>query len=91
MFSRVTDASKLALAYAVHRLRIGGFQLFDTQFLTPHLASLGGQEVPRAEYQGLLASALEGSADFDPPGYSPSAGDVAAGASGSTQDSTQTS
>ncbi|RYI22570.1 MAG: leucyl/phenylalanyl-tRNA--protein transferase, partial [Acetobacteraceae bacterium] len=71
MFSRVTDASKLALAFAVHRLRVGGFRLFDTQFLTPHLASLGGQEVTRAEYQGLLAFALEGSAEFDPPGYSP--------------------
>ena len=95
MFSRVTDASKLALAHAVHRLRAGGFRLFDTQFLTPHLASLGGKEVIRAEYHDLLADALDHTASFDPDGYSFSAGaaspSAAAGASGSTQDKTQTS
>lgn len=93
MFSRRTDASKVALAYAVDRLRAGGFRLFDTQFLTPHLASLGGREIPRAEYHRQLAEALGEVAAFDPPGYSPSAGSVAsgAGASGRTQDSTQTS
>lgn len=95
MFSRTTDASKLALAFAVHRLRAGGFRLFDTQFLTPHLASLGGQEIPRADYHRLLAEALQHTAQFDPPGYSPSAGSVSGaasvGASGKTQDSTQTS
>ena len=91
MFSEVTDASKLALAHAVHRLRAGGFRLFDTQFLTPHLASLGGQEIPRAEYHRQLALALQQSASFDPPGYSPSAGAVSAAASGRTQDNTQTS
>ena len=46
----------MALAYAVHRLRAGGFRLFDTQFLTPHLASLGGSEIPRAEYHRRLAA-----------------------------------
>ena len=91
MFSRATDASKLALAYAVHRLAAGGFRLFDTQFLTPHLASLGGQEIARADYHRMLALALQHGATFDPPGYSPSAGAVSAGVSGSTQDSTQTS
>jgi leucyl/phenylalanyl-tRNA--protein transferase len=93
MFSRRTDASKVALAYAVHRLRAGGFRLFDTQFLTPHLASLGGVEIARADYHHRLADALDHRANFDPPGYSPSAGAVAssAGASGSTQVSTQTS
>ena len=96
MFSCVTDASKLALAYTVHRLRAGGFRLFDTQFLTPHLASLGGQEITRATYHRLLEDALANVASFDPPGYSPSsvevsAGGAAAGASGSTQDKTQTS
>ncbi|WP_276607133.1 leucyl/phenylalanyl-tRNA--protein transferase [Rhodobacter sp. SY28-1] len=93
MFSRRTDASKVALAHAVHRLRAGGFRLFDTQFLTPHLASLGGKEIPRAEYHRLLAEAVANSAAFDPAGYSPSAGSVAsgAGASGRTQDRTQTS
>jgi leucyl/phenylalanyl-tRNA---protein transferase len=93
MFSRKADASKVALAYAVHRLRAGGFQLFDTQFLSPHLASLGGQQIPRSEYHRRLAEALGTSATFAPPGYSPSSGAVAAsaGASGNTQDSTQTS
>jgi leucyl/phenylalanyl-tRNA--protein transferase len=93
MFSRQTDASKVALAHAVHRLRAGGFRLFDTQFLTPHLASLGGKEIPRAEYHRLLAEALDARADFDPPGYSPSAGAVASSgaASGNTQVRTQTS
>lgn len=99
MFSRRTDASKLALAYAVHRLRAGGFTLFDTQFLTPHLASLGGIEIPRAEYQRRLSEALSRNARFDPEGYCPSPPDVAgsstgasgAGKSGVTQRSTQTS
>ena len=95
MFSRVTDASKLALAYTTHRLRAGGFRLFDTQFLTPHLASLGGKEITRADYHERLAEALGHTASFDPPGYSPSSVEVSAGASagapGSTQDSTQTS
>jgi leucyl/phenylalanyl-tRNA---protein transferase len=72
MFSRRTDASKIALAYLVHRLRAGGFTLFDTQFLTPHLASLGGVEIARAQYHRLLADALGRTAQFDPPGYSPS-------------------
>jgi leucyl/phenylalanyl-tRNA--protein transferase len=91
MFSLATDASKVALAYAVHRLRAGGFRLFDTQFLTPHLASLGGQEIPRATYHRLLAEALGTSAHFAPIGYSPSAGAVSVGVSGNTHDSTQTS
>ena len=93
MFSRATDASKIALAHAVHRLRAGGFRLFDTQFLTPHLASLGGRELPRSEYHRLLEDALGRSARFYPPEFSPSPSEVAgsAGASGSTQDRTQTS
>ncbi|MBN8630829.1 MAG: leucyl/phenylalanyl-tRNA--protein transferase [Rhodobacterales bacterium] len=91
MFSRATDASKIALAWTVHRLRAGGFRLFDTQFLTPHLASLGGREVARADYQRLLTNALDHSAQFAPPGYSPSAGAVSGAAAGRTQDSTQTS
>ncbi len=69
MFSRRTDASKIALAYLVHRLNAGGFNLFDTQFLTPHLASLGGVEIPRHAYRALLATAVEQAATFDPPGY----------------------
>ena len=65
MFSRRTDASKIALAYLVHRLRLGGFSLFDTQFLTDHLASLGAVEIPRAAYRKQLAEALQSPADFN--------------------------
>lgn len=89
MFSHRTDASKIALAHAVHRLRAGGFSLFDTQFLTPHLASLGAVEITRAAYHQRLAAALAAPASFFPPGYSPSPSAVAA--SGRMQDRTQTS
>lgn len=71
MFSRRTDASKVALAYLVDRLRQGGFRLFDTQFLTPHLASLGAVEISRAEYRRRLAEALEMTADWAAPGAPP--------------------
>ena len=64
MFSRATDASKIALAYLIDRLRLGGFQLFDTQFITPHLASLGAVEISRAEYHDRLASAMTQTADI---------------------------
>lgn len=67
MFSHRTDASKIALAYLVDRLRQGGFRLFDTQFLTPHLASLGAVEIPRAAYLARLAEAIAAEADFDGP------------------------
>ncbi len=76
MFSRRTDASKLALAWLVHRLRAGGFRLLDTQFLTPHLASLGGIEIPRKAYQALLVDALEQVAEFNPMGYSATSSSV---------------
>lgn len=71
MFSRRSDASKIALAWLVHRLRAGGFTLFDTQFLTPHLASLGAIEVSRADYHLRLQDALSRQARFAPPGYAP--------------------
>jgi leucyl/phenylalanyl-tRNA--protein transferase len=64
MFSRATDASKAALAHLVVRLRAGGFQLLDTQFLTAHLARFGGHEVKRAQYMGALDSALRQPADW---------------------------
>lgn len=67
MFSRRTDASKVALAHLVARLRSRGFTLFDTQFLTPHLASLGGTEVDRATYRRLLGHALRQEADWGAP------------------------
>ncbi len=58
MFSRQTDASKVALVHLVARLKAGGFTLLDTQFLTPHLASLGAIEIPRARYLAKLNEAL---------------------------------
>ncbi|ARU01341.1 leucyl/phenylalanyl-tRNA--protein transferase [Yoonia vestfoldensis] len=64
MFSRATDASKVALAYLLHNLRGSGFTLFDTQFLTPHLPSLGAVEIPRAQYHRMLAAAVAQSARF---------------------------
>lgn len=76
MFSRATDASKIALAYLMHRLIAGGYRLFDTQFLTPHLQSLGAVEISRADYHQLLSSALKANATFDPDGYSPTASGV---------------
>ncbi len=64
MFSRVRDASKVALVHLVARLNAGGFQLLDTQFLTDHLASLGAIEIPREEYLARLDRALRIRADF---------------------------
>ena len=76
MFSAESGGSKVALAYLVHRLRSGGFRLFDTQFLTPHLASLGAVEVPRDDYHRMLTQAISLPARFDPPGYSAGAASV---------------
>lgn len=58
MFSRATDASKVALAWLVARLRAGGFTLLDCQFMTDHLASLGATDVPRKAYLAALSAAL---------------------------------
>ena len=58
MFHRRTDASKMAMAQLVERLNAGRFVLLDTQFITPHLESLGGVEIPRAEYEDRLGQAL---------------------------------
>jgi leucyl/phenylalanyl-tRNA--protein transferase len=62
MFSRTTDASKVALAWLVARLKVGNFTLLDCQFMTDHLASLGAVSVPRATYVALLSVALGGGA-----------------------------
>lgn len=64
MFTRVRDASKCALAALVARLRVGGFVLLDTQFLTEHLAGLGAIEVTARNYRAQLAAATGVSADF---------------------------
>jgi leucyl/phenylalanyl-tRNA---protein transferase len=58
MFSTMTDASKVALAWLVARLKVGHFTLLDCQFMTTHLASLGARTVSRDQYIGLLSSAL---------------------------------
>jgi leucyl/phenylalanyl-tRNA--protein transferase len=72
MFSKARDASKIALVYLVARLKFGGFELLDTQFLTGHLARFGAIEVRRAEFQRLLEAAL----------YCPKMGNVEGGGAG---------
>ncbi len=64
MFSRATDASKVALVHLVARLNAGGFQLLDAQFMNPHLKTLGAIVISKADYRELLPSAIEASADF---------------------------
>ncbi len=64
MFHRERDASKVALAHLVARLRRGGFKLLDTQFVTEHLAQFGALEVPRREYKQLLRDALDAPGDW---------------------------
>ncbi|WP_297490486.1 leucyl/phenylalanyl-tRNA--protein transferase [Acidocella sp.] len=64
MFSTATDASKVALVHLVARLRLSGFTLLDTQFLTAHLSRFGAVEVPRNAYHEMLADALEVPARF---------------------------
>jgi leucyl/phenylalanyl-tRNA--protein transferase len=66
MFSRRSDASKVALAYLVAMLRRDGFTLFDAQFLTGHLARLGAVEVPRRRYHAMLRQALGVRAELSP-------------------------
>ena len=61
MFSRMTDASKVALAWLVARMKTGGYTLLDCQFMTPHLATLGATTVTRKAYVALLSVALGGS------------------------------
>lgn len=64
MFSHQRDASKVALVHLAARLRAGGFQILDTQFLTPHLAQFGGLEISRARYRQLLARTIHQICDF---------------------------
>ncbi|MFK7745117.1 MAG: leucyl/phenylalanyl-tRNA--protein transferase [Roseobacter sp.] len=72
MFSRRTNASKIALACLVDRLLDGGFILFDTQFLTEHLASLGAIEISRRDYHRALDQATQRPASYlNPPLRSP--------------------
>jgi len=66
MFSRVRDASKVALVHLVLRLRLGGFRLLDTQFVTRHLERFGAVEISRAEYRQRLTRAIAVPARFYP-------------------------
>jgi leucyl/phenylalanyl-tRNA---protein transferase len=94
MFSRQRDASKVALVELAARLRAGGYQLMDTQFVTDHLRRFGATEIPRAAYRALLRDAIEASATFygdrgGVPSLTPWS--AAAGSIGSSQSTTQTS
>jgi leucyl/phenylalanyl-tRNA--protein transferase len=80
MFSRVTDASKVALVHLVARLRYGRYRLLDTQFVTPHLVQFGAIEITRARYHRLLEEALRYRGVF--PRDLPGAAGGAAGAAG---------
>lgn len=86
MFSRATDASKMALVELVGRLRAGGFVLLDTQFLTEHLQRFGGVEISRGEYLKRLRAALDLPARFptEPYPFWPSVVAGAGGGSGSS-------
>lgn len=64
MFHTERDASKVALVHLVARLKLGGFQLLDTQFVTEHLRQFGATETPRRDYHRLLEDALEVRPDF---------------------------
>lgn len=76
MFSRRTNASKIALAYLVTHLKNCGFTLFDTQYLTSHLASLGAIEVERDIYHEMLAEAVVQPEKFHKRAYPPSVSEV---------------
>ncbi len=64
MFSRETDASKVALVHLVARLNAGGFSLLDAQFMNPHLETLGAVPVRKPAYLALLQQATNEMADF---------------------------
>ena len=64
MFSKARDASKVALVHLVARMRLGGYVLLDTQFVTSHLAQFGAVEVPRDTYKAMLASAVQANAKW---------------------------
>jgi leucyl/phenylalanyl-tRNA--protein transferase len=65
MFHRSRDASKIALVHLIARLKAGGYQLLDTQFVTEHLRTFGAREVARRQYHKLLDAAIAGDARFD--------------------------
>ena len=64
MFSRVRDASKVALVHLAARLRAGGYLLLDTQFVTDHLTTFGAMEISRTDYRRRLSAAIHVDADL---------------------------
>lgn len=64
MFHNARDASKVALVHLAARLKVGGYRLLDTQFVTPHLRQFGAIEMPRITYHAALRQAVHGTADF---------------------------
>ncbi len=64
MFSRETNASKIAMLHLISRLKIGGFQFIDAQFVNEHLMQFGLISVKDADYQIMLETALDSEADF---------------------------
>ena len=87
MFSRQSNTSKIALVGLVARLNLGGYKLLDMQFLTPHLASLGGVEISKHAYHSQLETALNYQGEFERL----KATDTYSLAALASQDSTQTS
>jgi len=67
MFSRATDASKVALAHLAAILKKGGFTLLDTQFITDHLKRFGTIEISQQDYLALLSTALTKQGRFEGP------------------------
>lgn len=67
MFHEVRDASKVALVHLVARLRLSGYRLADTQFITEHLSQFGVEEVPRHIYKRQLSAAIAEQAEWGPP------------------------
>src|SRR4051812_28348075 len=65
MFHRKTDCSKIAMAHLLERLRVGHYRLLDTQFVTEHLKTFGGVEIPREDYELRLADAVAHEADWE--------------------------
>ena len=80
MFSRMSDASKVTLAWLVARMKVGGFTLLDCQFMTPHLESLGAVNVSRSAYVALLSAALGGGVSGSAAGSSAGGGGAGRGA-----------
>lgn len=76
MFSRTTNASKIAMLHLIARLRIGGFHFIDAQFYNEHLTQFGLIGMANADYQVILENALDAEADFFAAGDQPSIGRV---------------